>query len=241
MRARQLGAAAGLAVAGAAMAQPTTTSSIVSFDLTWTEADSTGHPVASPNGVLDPGESALFQIGVSFTNQYTIGTWTPAMPPPGSGTIMGFATGFVDLNGTGNALGTWNVSHAAGFGTAAAWDLVGPNGWGTSANGGATLLGVQMGQFPTSPDQIVTTNPIPEIWKGLWTPLSYDARDVSFSLATSIWASGPAGWVLFRATASTSAAAGTVQSITGSTGIQTFPAPAGLLVLGAAGWGRRRR
>ena len=59
----------------------------------------------------------------------------------------------------------WNVNQAVGLGTNPAWDLVGVSGWGTPINGGARLIDIQLGQFPQSLAAIITTNPIPDIWR----------------------------------------------------------------------------
>ena len=87
-----------------------TTSSAVTFALSWTESDPNGLPAGNGNGILEPGEHALIHLTVSFTNLNHTGTYSPFPPGPGSGTIRGFGSGFISLNGTstngGNAQGT---------------------------------------------------------------------------------------------------------------------------------------
>src|SRR5262249_50981908 len=169
-----LAAFAGLS--GAASAQvPTTQNSTVSFVLSF--QDTGNH-----NGILEPGESALITMNVSFTGQNTVGSFTPPVGSFSSGTIRGLATGFVDLNGTanngGNANGNWNVQDAID----PTWDLIGPTGWGTPAAAGSNLQNIQFGQFPFSPDVINTQNPIDNVWHATWTPASLAVRTVTFTV-----------------------------------------------------------
>ena len=153
-----LSAALGLAAAADAQS---TMSSTVTFALGYTEG-----PGGNGNTIIEPGESAVLHLTVSFSNQNTTGTYAPFPPGPGSGTIRGFASGFIDLNGSatngGNAQGAWNVDQNGSppYGTNPSWDLVGSSGWGTPVNPGARLINVQFGQFPDTAVQ--TTNPIVE-------------------------------------------------------------------------------
>ena len=107
-----LAALAGLPPAGA-LAQVFTNDSHITFGLTWSEATSSGAPVPSPNGVLDPGEFALITVTpVSFTNQFGIANFSPPIGTFTSGTIVGFGSGFFDLVGQPGLSGTQGV---AGF------------------------------------------------------------------------------------------------------------------------------
>lgn len=238
-----LTAVAGLAAV--ANAQSTTSSSTISVNLSFVEVDGSGTPVANPNGTVDFGESALITMDISFTNQNTVGTFTPNIGTFGSGTIRGFGSGFLDLNGTNNAAGTWNVDQNAGYGAAADWDVTGGQGNGSSANGGANLQNIQVGQFAATPGGIVTTNPIAAIWTGIWTPGDYSARTVVFNSAGAGAAGASIASVLFRLNAGTAAGAFvTANSLTlGSVSIPVAPAPSSLALLGLGGLiaGRRRR
>src|SRR5262245_19085713 len=118
---------AAFAPAGLAAAQlPTTTASSMTYSLTWPDIG------GNFDGNIDPGESALIRLTVSFSNQNHTGSFSPNQGPFGSGTIRGFAFSFVDLNGTsdngGNANGSWNVDATSGYGVPAPWNLVGPGG-----------------------------------------------------------------------------------------------------------------
>src|SRR5262245_31876643 len=88
-----LTAVAGLA--SAASAQVITQNSTASFTLSFQDT-------GNNNGVVEPGESALITMSVSFTGQNTIGTFSPPIGTFTSGTIRGLGAGFVDLNGTAN-------------------------------------------------------------------------------------------------------------------------------------------
>src|SRR5438874_3586655 len=93
-----LAALAGLS--GVARAQSFTNNSRIAFPLSWSEATSTGAPISNPNGTLEPGEFALITVGpVSFTNQFTVATFSPPIGTFTSGTILGFGSGFFDLTG----------------------------------------------------------------------------------------------------------------------------------------------
>lgn len=236
-------AVAGLAAG--AMAQTTTTSSAITVSLSFTEVDSSGTPVANPNGTVDFGESALISMGVSFTGQNTVGTFQPNIGTFGSGTIRGFGSGFFDLNGTNNAAGAWNVDQNAGLGASGDWDVTGGQGNGTPANGGANLQNLQFGQFAATPGGINTTNPIDAIWTGIWTPGDYSSRTVNFTTSGAAAAGSSIASVLFRLNSGTAAGAFvTTAGLThGNLNIPVAPAPSSLALLGLGGLiaGRRRR
>ena len=229
---------AALGLPAAASAQVITTqSSTVTYSLTWQECDANGLPAGNGNGILDPGESALIRLTVSFSNQNTIGTYSPFPPGPGSGTIRGFGSGFIDLHGTSNAAGTWNVNQAVGLGVDPMWDLLGPAGWGTPANGGADLLNLVMGQFPSH--FVVPTNPVADIWRGVWTPDSLNGRTVEFTAAPGTGSGGLVSRVLL--TYGFINLAAYCPSNFGSVQIPIAPAPAGLIPLVAPLLAPRRR
>jgi hypothetical protein len=226
-----------LAVVGLAARAPAqvTQGSTVTFSLAWSDINGT------PNHILERGESVLLQLSVSFTNQNTVASFTPPVGGFSSGTIRALGAGFVDLRGAAAASGTWDVNQSHGYGVIPEWDLVGPGGQGTAQNGGATLADIQFGQFPVG-FPFNTTNPIPNIWSGLWTPESYAPRAVSFTLGPGTHSGGFASSVLLRA-GTTTAVAAFCPATLGSALIPIVPAPASLaaLAIAAALAVRRRR
>jgi len=243
MKARVMVLAAGLAGAGAWGQAPSTTGSTVTYTITWEECDLAGQPLGgNGNGILQPGEGVLIRMTASFTGQNTTASYTPPTPAPGSGTIRGLGSGFLDLHVTSNAggQGQWLVS-GTGLGVLPAWDLVGPGGWGTPANGGANLLNIQFGQFPVNPGAVVTTNPIGDIWRGAWIPASYTVRDITFTTAPAAPSQGVASSVIFK-TSTTQIAGVNALSVMGSVTVP-IPGPGVLGVMGVGGvWlGRRGR
>lgn len=232
-----LSAVAGLA-AGAS-AQSFTTDSTVTINLTWSEVNGNG------NNMLDPGESAHIRMSVSFSNQNAVANFAPSIGTFGSGTIRGLGSGFLDLNGSGGAEGSWNLDPNEGYGVDEIWDITNGQGHGTLANGGATLLNLQFGQFAPGPAQVNTTNPIVDIWEGLWTPNDYSSRTVTFSTAGAAAAGNAVSSVTLRLSA-TIAASAFVQGnnlVHGSVSIPIVPAPSSLALLGLGGLvvARRRR
>lgn len=179
------------ALATQALGQSSTTDSTVTYALSWQECNPDGTPVPTPNGLLQPGESVLFRMSVSFTNQNGLANFSPPIGTFSSGTIRGFGAGFLDLIGTGPATdGSWNLSAANGLGVHPSWDLVGPGGWGTPSSNGSQLQAIQFGQFPASPASILGTNPIADIFRAVWTPSSYIAVERRFELHGAALTSG---------------------------------------------------
>jgi hypothetical protein len=226
---RSFALAAGLAAGPVALAQSTTTGSTVTYSLSW---DDTGNH----NGEIEPGESALFTMGVSFTGQNSVATFSPPIATFGSGTIRGFGSGFLDLHVTGQT-GTWNVNSAQGFGVVPEWNLTGGQGNGTQV--GNDLLNLEMGQFVPTPEAIVTTNPIATIWRGLWTPSGFGFTHIDFQIGAAAASGGFHSSVLFRVSSSTLFAAYAPASF-GHVSI-IIPAPWTLSILAAPFVSRRRR
>ena len=69
-----LTAAAGLAGIANAQSQSVTSDSTISVSLSAVEA-----PGGNGNGTIEQGESVLFTMNVSFTNQNTVGSFTPSI------------------------------------------------------------------------------------------------------------------------------------------------------------------
>jgi hypothetical protein len=106
--------------------------------------------------------------------------------------------------------------------------------------GGATLVAVQPGQFPI-PDLFHTTNPIPAVWLGVWTPESFQPREVQFRTAGSVIAgSGPFSGVILRLNGTLFGSVACGSGLGSTTMIPVVPSPGAALVL-AGGLAARRR
>jgi hypothetical protein len=169
---------------------------------------------------------------VSFTNQNTVASFTPPVGTFSSGTIRAFGAGFLDLRGAGAAGGDWDLDPAHGYGPDPSFDLLGPPGYGTPQNGGAELINIVFGQFPQG-GGFVTSNPIQNIWSGLWTPASSAPRAVSFTLGPGTASGGFGATIVFRTSGSTAAAAYCPATF-GSVLIPIVPAPGPTALLAAA-------
>ena len=242
---------AGVAGAANAQAPSFTQDSNITFHMTWREATSSGGTVANPNNQLENGESALISIdSVSFTNQNGTGTFTPGIGTFTSGTILGFGSAFLDLNGSGGTAGAFNLSTplangagTSGFGVRSQWRLAG-NGFVNPASDG--IINLQFGQFAPGPGNAITTNPITNMFRMLWTPTSFTTRTVSFTSAGAVTAGANVATVYMDLDGSVGASIYVpVNHITfGSVNIPlVVPAPASLALLGLGGLvaGRRRR
>jgi hypothetical protein len=183
-----------LALASGATGQSFTSDSSITFALRWSEHN------GNNNGVLDPGESALLSLDVSFTNQNGLASFTPPLGPFSAGIIRGLGSGYLDFHGSTPAQGSWNVDPQQGYGVAPDWDTT-QNGEGTPANGGQDLLRIAFAQFDPTPASIITTNPVIAVWRGLWTPSSYEPRSVTFASARSYAAGPSAGFIALRLSA----------------------------------------
>ena len=237
----------GLSGLAASTSAQTTNASTVIYSLSWSESDANGLPAGNGNGILEPGEHALFRLVVQFSNQNRLGSYGSS--PPGTGTIRGFGGGFLDLQGTsnngGNAQGSWNLDAAAfpgQVGTNPTWDLIhNSSGWGTPGLGGAHLSNIQMGQAPATNAAILDPDPVPDIWTGVWTPSSYSARTVRFDAVHGSAAGNPASVVFATSTGPVVAYLEYINTAFGSVQVPIVPAPAGCLILAPLLSARRRR
>jgi hypothetical protein len=145
----------------------------VHLQLSWHEVDAlTGLPVASPNGVLEPGEGARVMLSASFSPP--VGGMVPSPPALGPDwTVRGLYSTDVELR---HSLGTW--SH---MGTGAHWTNIG--GW-PFANGLGYLIHIR--QPEDVPDQ---SNPVIAYWHGVWTPSVYQPGVANFQ--TRPWGIAP--------------------------------------------------
>jgi hypothetical protein len=167
-----------------------TNDSSVEFNLTWREATSSGGTVSNPNSILDPGEYALLSLTVSFTNQGGTASIAPPIGTFTSGTIVGLGSGFLDINGSGGTAGAFNISNplanssgTSGFGVRSSWRLVDN---GTINPAGDGVLNVEFGQFAAQPSTASTENPVTNVYRMLWQPSSYTARNVQFTPAGAL-------------------------------------------------------
>jgi hypothetical protein len=149
-----------LGLAGSCAAQD----AFVQISLAWRETYAgTVMPVANPNGLLEPGESALFDFTIRFT---PVGTLVPHMWG-GYGHVLGLGFALIRLFSHGGAEGTWSHYYVAP--PFHSIQIADPDG----------TLFADIGQGAAWP-VIDPRNPV--IWTALWTPDSYDIRNVDFYL-----------------------------------------------------------
>ncbi len=239
-----LAAAAGLAVEACGQ-------EVMQVSYSWSEVVAgTLTPVASPNSVLEPGEGARIHLSIVALRDgvdvmgMTATYQTP--PGPGVGTVRGIGHFIYSLDGSGgSATGTWSnlaispILNAGAFG-------------GNPLNGGATLDSFGGGQFLPAGQTSNATSPIAPAFRGVWTPTTYATRTVNFKGSGHV---GPAGlWngiILQYGTAFLDPSDPTTEyalyygkdlqtNFGTGVNIPIAPAPAGVLVLGVLGVGRRR-
>ncbi|MFN0132059.1 MAG: hypothetical protein ACKVW3_05950 [Phycisphaerales bacterium] len=138
----------------------------------------TSTPVASPNGLIEPGEGVRLILDVSFSPPVGSSTTYPTPPPPGVGTIAGLSEVLFDLLGEPAAQGTWSSIFRP-----LEWRIGGP---GVPQAGGTELRAAAVGQAIFAGQTANATNPIPAIWQGTWTPASYTTRNVTWRSAGAL-------------------------------------------------------
>lgn len=197
----------------------------------------TATPVASPNGLIEPGEGVRLILDVGFSPAVgTTTTYTPP-PPPGVGTIAGLTEVLFDLLGGTTSQGTWsNLVRAPG------WSL---GGLGTSGAGGSQLTAAAVGQFILPGGTANPANPIPSIWQGTWTPASYATRNVTWQSAGAAAGGGQTTSLYIQYDVVQGLPQYTSKYVPGQFGsvvVPIVPAPGvGAISLGAAAWLARRR
>lgn len=137
---------------------------VVQHHLQWREVDGSGNPVANPNGVLEPGESA--QISLSFSFTPPVGTFLPLPPPLEPGWTVHSLAG----------LSAFHLNHSLG-----SWQNISiKSGWNGSAGTlqGSAIQHIALGQEALGAD---TSNPVQNIWQGIWTPANYLPGEASMS------------------------------------------------------------
>jgi hypothetical protein len=161
----------------AVQAQSFTSDLDMTIHMTWREASSSGGLVPNPNGVLDPGEYALISIdSVHFTNVGSVANFSPPIGTFTSGLIEAFGTAYLDLNGSGGTVGTFN--HTAPFGVQSPWRFDGDGTVNPTSDG---IINLHFGQLPTDPGHANTNVPAGGAFRMLWQPASYASRTVTFT------------------------------------------------------------
>ncbi|MFN0134391.1 MAG: hypothetical protein ACKVW3_17900 [Phycisphaerales bacterium] len=169
----------GMSIASSALAQ----GELVTSSLRFAEVlAGTSTPVASPNGLIEPGEGVRLILDVSFSPSVGSTTTYPTPPPPGIGTIAGLAEVLFDLRGGATAQGTWSSIFRP-----PEWRI---GGAGVPQAGGTELAAAAVGQFILPGATANAMNPIPSIWQGTWTPASYAARSVTWQSAAAVASGG---------------------------------------------------
>jgi hypothetical protein len=162
---------AGAVAAAQGQSQPQVGATVM-YTLQW-ESSSRHTP-----GALLPGWSANFRLTVELVP--AVNTVVPVggvFPSAATlGTLRGIMQMFIDLRGMGGAEGSWT-----NLWVDPEWDLTGAGG-GMPVAGGTELRNIQAGVFAPSWPQVLSTNPV-HVWSGTWTPASYQARTVTFSVA----------------------------------------------------------
>lgn len=224
-------AAAGVA----AITLPAAAQESVDLTLHWIEvATGTNTPVAASNGTLEPGESARIVITATIVPGIGSPASYPAPPGPGSGTgtIAGLGLMQVDLfAGTqqlpsSSGAGSWtSIARAPGFAL---------GGAGSVSHQGAYVHYLEAGQFVPPGGTANSSNPIANLWRGVWTPAAYSDRSVTWNLAAVLagtpavsiliqYGNDPSGYPLYTGKY--------VGGIYGSATIPIIPAPLTVLVL----------
>lgn len=216
--------------------------------MSWSFSDN-GNGNGNNNGVLDTGETALLTLSVSFANQGGTANFSPPIGGISSGSILGLGSLFIDVQGAPGMEGSFNdslpLANSAGtfgYGVRGGWRIA-----GAASNGNVNATGIdtiQIGQAPASPAAALTLDPVTNVFRFLWTPMSYALRGGSF---TPVPTPGAGLLVAFL-----------YVDLGDGTGAQVYlpldhahfsavqwrlaPAPSGLLVGGVAmAWSVRRR
>lgn len=212
---------------------------LVTHSLTFVEVISgTNTPVPSPNGLLEPGESARLVLSISFTPLVGSTVAYPPPPPPGVGTCAGLYKIFIDLANTPTTPGTWSMrAHAPGWGAG--------GNLGQSVANGAYLNDIGAGQLVLPGQTANPANPVDSIWRGVWTPASYSPRTVTWNVGQGEPGIEASAIMIQFAVEPGGAPQYTTLIVPGEYGtvaipIVPAPATAPVLILAAAGFAPRR-
>src|SRR5689334_8717179 len=120
-------------VAGGAAAQIQTLNARVGYTLAW--EDDGNH-----NGLLEPGESAVVRLTITVTPAINSEIQYTQNNLPLMGTLRGFGSGFINIDGSNLLGGTLTPGPVApAFG-----------GWDPPSVVGGSIRNLQIGQFPPS-------------------------------------------------------------------------------------------
>ncbi len=128
-------------------------------------------PIAQPNGLLEPGEGALVVLSLSFSPP--VGTPVPYQTPAPGGIapVAGFSRALFSLIASGANGGQWShLETSPGF----------IGSLGLVFEDGTLVFANVRQQNPVGPAFPLSENPLPSVWRAVWTPSSYAARAVSF-------------------------------------------------------------
>lgn len=136
------------------------------FKLTEVYAGTTT-PLPTQTGSLSPGVGLMLTLNVEVVPP--IGTIVSSQGF--TGPIAGLGAASMRLHSFSGGQGTWSHIHRP-----SQWTLGSP---AQPSSGGSILEPISVGQFwPPDP-----TNPIPDIWRGVWTPDSYAQRVVTWHVS----------------------------------------------------------
>jgi hypothetical protein len=223
-------------------AQTVVLDATASYTFSVAEVDRTsGAPSVVTPGLIDPTEAVRLTLAVSFTpNIGATANYTPAIPLPGTGVVVGWAQTFLRLVGTGSTDGEF-----AGFLAAEHFSLVSAY----PEPGGLESFGAwSPGVFFNTPN-INASNPIESIIAFTWIPASYTPRTVSFRTATPTGGNGPSQRIGLRIEPPGGATTtmfswlldGRISHAdTGAINIVPAPASCALLAIACVPWRRRR-
>jgi MYXO-CTERM domain-containing protein len=227
---------------------------------------------------LAPGQGAYLRLSMQMTPGFTgsatapttVATWSPSIVGGlGSGWLWGIGGMFIDLVGTPDAAhstgaqGSWSTTGGTGQGptgtyrgvlSSAAqggiWSVGDSTTFGTPVNNGARLANIQAGQFGGNVLSLNTTDPVVNIWRGVWIPSTYAGQTVNFAPANNSAGVGASSAVMANGdliTANDTIPLGANTNNNFGNGVSipvsSVPGPSSLALLGLGGLvaARRRR
>jgi hypothetical protein len=216
-----------------ASAQPTAPPPRFHTSVSWAEVNTgTLNPVPSPNGILEPGESAFLRLSLEFspgvgqpTRHFLTGVGWIESP------VAGFHNTVFDVFATGADGGSWGLAPSqAGF--PPTLGFVVPQS-GSLLSAGAYQPVPSLGNAP------LPTNPLPNLWCAVWTPPSHSPRITEFRFQSA----APAGMLFVELASAPSGFHGVEvpQMTFGTVHIPIAPAPASCIPFLALGFSTLRR
>ncbi|MBX3377031.1 MAG: hypothetical protein KF678_08515 [Phycisphaeraceae bacterium] len=216
-----------------AMAQPTSPPARFHTTVSWVEvATGTLDPVSSPNGVLEPGESALMRLSLEFSPGVgqLVRYWVSGVGWLES-PVAGFSDTYFSAIATGAGGGTWTLAPSPPeF----------PSGlFITLPETGSVLVAGAWQPFPAPGQMPNAMNPLPNLWAATWTPPHYTARTAEFRFQSA----SPAGYLFAEFPSAPGGFHGVEvrQMEFGVVNIPIAPAPASCLPFLALGFTALRR